>query len=100
MRSLLVTPSSLASSMTFIFAAATVPSPPSRSHCHRVGLADRSHPGLGRLDDLHVARFARVGASPRPCCGSQPTPPTAGGSRRHLQVRRGLASSPDSVHEA
>src|SRR5207249_4933613 len=32
-RSLLVTPSSLASSITFIFAAATSPSPPSRFHC-------------------------------------------------------------------
>ena len=32
-RSLLVTPSSLASSITFIFAAATFPSPPSRFHC-------------------------------------------------------------------
>src|SRR5207245_11801552 len=32
-RSLLVTPSSLARSITFIFAAATFPSPPSRLHC-------------------------------------------------------------------
>src|SRR5262249_1968136 len=57
-RSLLVTPSSLASSMTFILAGGTVPSPPSHSRCHHIGFA-------------HVARVARAGVrrAPAGCPG-------------------------------
>src|SRR5262249_34332706 len=52
-RSLLVTPSSLASSMTFILAGGTVPSPPSHSRCHHIGFS-------------HVARVARAGVRRAP----------------------------------
>src|SRR5438128_8612159 len=63
-KSLLVTPSSLASSITFILAAATVPSPPYRSHRDHMDVADRTPGYLAELRVFGLSRRRRNGLTP------------------------------------